>query len=396
MIKIKIMLGLGICLYAINLFAEITNDDWVRVYDGKIAEIYLQSDTTTNAKPIPLDKVFIAISADPKEKDHVDGSDPLILVNYLTNKQSKPGCVYTPNKTDTFKNYRGVASSDVCEKLTGLKQVKLAFHECYEKHYGAFFVSFDFLQTQCLNDLSDSKNDHIANLTMEPSNKEGYIIASWSEFANGYKKISYPDVKNYYGAERQGISNYYNSYQNKILGCQDYGQPFSRLTKEMPQDYFIKNKSFYFAENDPYDHVALWQKQYLIKTNGFYDNELWGAWRVIDEPINIGLNLNDGTALLKGVSSILRVRYVDGETKAPESIVKVKEPSEIRAYFNKHGGLQNCTGEDIAASGNCSLDYVPKYPESKKLAREDFYKTIIEATDKIIQEYFEQGDKQWH
>jgi hypothetical protein len=52
-------------------YAEVSNDDWVRVYDGKIAEIYLQNDTTANSTPILLDKVIIAISADPKEKAYV-------------------------------------------------------------------------------------------------------------------------------------------------------------------------------------------------------------------------------------------------------------------------------------------------------------------------------------
>lgn len=388
--KLWNMLFVG-CFCITLSYADTTNDDWVRVYDGKIAEIYLQSDTTMDSTPISLDKVIIAIRADPKEKEYVDRNSPLILVEYMTGKRSKAGCIYTPNGLDIFKNFVGFAS-DECKKIQGLEKVQTAFHACYEMYHDTFFVSFDLSQTQCVNGLDGDDDVHRANLSIKPSHKDDYVIATWSSFNSDYKKIPFSEFKNYYRAERGSIRNYYNTYQNKIFGGEDYGQPFGRFTKEVPKNYAY-DSSFYVEMNDPYDHVALWQKQYLIKTKGFYDSDLWWAWRVIDEPISIGINLNDGTALLKGVSSILRVRYVDGETKAPESTVKVKEPSEIRAYFNKHGGLQNCTGEDIAACGSCSLDYVPKYPESEKLTREDFYKTIIEATDKIIQEYFEQGDK---
>ncbi|AHJ12377.1 hypothetical protein [Sulfurospirillum multivorans] len=390
--KLWNMLFVG-CFCITLSYAEERNDDWVRVYNGKIAEIYLQNDMTANSTPIPLDKVIIAISADPKEKKNVTDSDPLILVNYISKEQSKLGCVYTPNKNDIFNNSRGLDSSEICKKLTGLEHVKSAFHECYEKHHNVFFVSFDLSQTQCLNGTGyPVSSEHLENLVMRPSDKEGYVIASWSNFDNGYKKITYPDDKNYYGRERQGVRNYYDSYQNRIFGCQEYGQPFSRLTKEMPQDYPSKNASFYFTLSDPYDHVALWQKQYLIKTKGFYDRDLWGAWRIIDEPIHIGLNLNDGTVLLKGMSSILRVRYEDGETKAPESIVKVKEPSVIRAYFDKHGGFVECDADRIMR-GICDLDTAPNYQEGQKMSEKQFNKAVIEGTDKIIQEYFEQGNK---
>lgn len=373
-------------------YADTTNDDWVRVYDGKIAEIYLQNDTTMGSTPIPLDKVIIAISVDPKEIENVHSNSPLILVDYKTRKQSKPGCIYSPNKTDIFKNYHGFASSDVCKKFTGLEQVKSAFHECYEKHNNAFFVSFDLSQTQCLNDTMYLRSEHLHNLVMSPSDKKGYVIASWSDFDNGYKKIPSSVFKDFYIEERQGVRNYYDSYQNRIFGCQEYGQPFSRLTKEMPQDYPRKNTSFYFTLDDPYEHISLWQKQYLIKTKGFYDRNLWGAWRIIDEPINIGLNLNDGTALLKGVSSILRVRYEDGETKASESIVKMRDPNEIRAYFSKHGKFDDCDAESIMR-GLCELDTAPNYQEGQKMTEKEFNRAVIEGTDKIIQEYFEQGDK---
>ena len=373
------------CTYVLTLYAEPTNDDWVRVYDHQVLDIYTIADiSSNNESPMPLNKVIVVLDSQMNSKagtyNTKDRFSPVILSNFQTKAQSKKGCIY-----GTYSDFLdGKYNIDGCEIVQRTKNIDEDYTKCRQiNRSNYFFVALDLSETLCLHkdNLVESAYKWIS-----PSSKQETKILNKVDVTFEYKKTKYKDSPKFY-QDIGDIQAYFNVQNNKLFSCSGYGVPVSRLEIEVPKNYVDyelprDEKGNYVIQI--HDQKALWQKQYLIRTEGF--RYCWDSWRIIDEPKQIGLNLRDGTLLLQGNSSVIRIRYEDGTTQAFPSIVQVQDAKTMREKLNEYGA-QNCTN----VSEGCDLTTMPA--NRYQLSEADFYKAIIEAADKIIQDIFQKGDK---
>lgn len=332
-----------------------SKEPWVRVYSHGVVGVALPIDIVEGNTTISANDVLVALTAQPNKKiSHNytwDGSS-LKLVSFSTNKTLYKGCAFF-----TDKHAMKLINSAECKALytKAYKKYKSRFEACAKyQHYPRLFVSHDMKSTQCINNALVRSMQFPVSPSVKP-----------------YTALSIGMI------DQTQPTSYLNLDTNKLFKCQVYGSPVRYWVSSM--DYFQLQ-----------EEVA-WQKQYLIKTDGFH--YCWDSWRKIDEPEYPALDLHDGTVLLQGTSSVLRVRMADGTTDAPASIVQVRDPLELRKVLDRHGA-QECTGESIA-SGDCHLDTVkhPKYDKYGTFYEKDYYPMIIQGVDEIMQKEFNKGVK---
>lgn len=326
------------------------SEPWVRVYSNGVAGVFLPADLAENNTTISPDVVLIALTAQPNKKishDYTWDASSLKLVSFGTNKTVLEGCAFF-----TSQHAKKLIDSAECKALyvKAYKKYKSRFEACSKyQHNPRLFVTHDMKSTLCI----DNALGRIMQFPVTSSDKP-------------YTAISIGMIN-----DTQPTS-YLKLNTNKLFNCKTYGSPVRYWASSM--DYFQLQ-----------EEVA-WQKQYLIKTDGFH--YCWESWRKIDEPEYPALDFHDGTVLLQGTSSVLRVRMADGTTDAPVSIVQVRDPLELRKVLDRHGA-QECTGESIA-SGDCHLDTVkhPKYDKNGTFYEKDYYPMIIQGVDEIMQKEF--------
>jgi hypothetical protein len=219
----------------------------------------------------------------------------------------------------------------------------------------AFFVSNDLSQTRCLlmayqTEWNDQVSSDVSLVTKMGIGRDEKFVAH----------------------------SYLNLDTNKLFGCYDYGAPI----------FYWKDE--YSPAHAYGEETARWQKQYLIRTPGFR-HICWDARRIIDEPKQVSFRFSDGTVMLLGNRSILRVRANDGSSDAPHGLVKIFDPVVIRKALDEHGA-KDCQGEALAAA-QCPLiadsiwHFVPGRRYDQAEARR-FYRLVIEAVDTVLQEQF--------
>jgi hypothetical protein len=181
------------------------------------------------------------------------------------------------------------------------------------------------------------------------------------------------------------VSAYLHLENNKIVGCPDYGKPVRFHRKLLPETEAIKNN--YPSYLDP----PTWQKHYFIKTSGF-NSSCWGAHRVIDEPVSAhsSLYLNDGTILLKGEISVLRVRTSDGSTEAPQEVVKMFDPVYVQGILKSRYEGMECETDSLVG-GNCRLavdDGWQSGSVNHDRIWKSYIKHVIQGVDTVMQQIF--------
>lgn len=332
-----------------------SKEPWVRVYSHGVVGVALPIDIVEGNTTIPANDVLVALTAQPNKKisyDYTWDGSSLKLVSFGTNKTVLEGCAFF-----TDKRAKELIDSPECKALYTkvYKKYKSRSETCSKyQHYPRLFVTHDMQTTQCID--IDSRR---------------FIQFPVSSSDKPYTALSIGMID-----ETQPTS-YLKLDTNKLFNCETYGSPVRYWASSM--DYFQLQEE------------VSWQKQYLIKTDGFH--YCWDSWRKIDEPEKLALDLRDGTVLLQGTSSVLRVRIADGTTEAPLSVVKVKNPLELRKVLDSHGA-QECMGESIA-SGDCQLDTVKhlKYDKNGTFYEKDYYPMIIQGVDEIMQKEFNKGVK---
>lgn len=342
-------------LNADNIQLSNSKEPWVRVYSHGVAGIFLPVDLAESNTIIFPNEVLVALTMQPNKNishDYTWDGSSLKLVSFGTNKTLYKGCAFF-----TDKHAMKLINSAECKALytKAYKKYKSRFEACSKyQHYPRLFVSYDMKSTQCINNALV----RFMQFPVSPSDKP------YTALSIGMIDDTQP-------------TSYLKLDTNKLFNCKTYGSPVRYWASSM--DYFQLQ-----------EEVA-WQKQYLIKTNGFH--YCWDSWRKIDEPEKPTLDLRDGTVLLQGTSSVLRVRIADGTTDAPASVVQVKNPLELRKVLDSHGA-QECMGESIA-SGDCRLDTVkhPKYDKNGTFYEKDYYPMIIQGVDEIMQKEFNKGVK---
>jgi hypothetical protein len=181
---------------------------------------------------------------------------------------------------------------------------------------------------------------------------------------------------------------YLHLESNRAFGCTYYGMPVTYRQKLL-SDADAVNDNYSLYQEQP-----IWRKQYFIKTQGF-DSSCWGGRRMIDEPVpqtsfeNIGQYLNDGTVLLKGETSVLRIRAWDGSTDAPENLVKVFDPGYVQGELDKQKG-DHCEADYLDA-GDCTLAVDAGYRNNglnDESSWQDYARHVIQGVDAVMQQIF--------
>lgn len=346
---------------------------WVRVFDREIEGVYVPVRSFQAGQPIAPESVVVA-TYDHRESlsnklniFHMKERPLILLSNFSTGKTGKPGYLFNTDRSllenkgfyPTFpKKMSAAVEKDLRRKLDACRVQRPS-----DVGAGQFilFVTKDFKQSQCLENTRTSyfqwvtssakpgrQTIHTLQICMEPDSVRG----------------------------QEGVRAYLNLETNKLFGCGSYGVPLCYWRKDAADQ---EERDEYFFLGHP-----MWQRQYLIKTKGF--RYCWNAWCLIDEPTRHGPMLNDGTALMWGTVSVLRVRLEDGGTNAPTSQVKVSDAVSIRRLLDQHGA-QNCKGDYIAA-GDCQLTTMPAKSLPADWGEEEYYPFVVEAVDTILQKLF--------
>jgi hypothetical protein len=288
---------------------------WVRIYRDYVQRVFVDGKNYQRGEPISPGSVFVALGHADNPKKSLEFryryiALPTRLINYGTNKYvTNTGCLLeTPNSNDNFEHEQGR-----CEKLrqstyetSGRDCARLAI----EGEYVALFVSFNKKQIRCLI------SHHGQFKSQLPQNKS--IL--W-----GLEIMSRVSAwRNYKDADVMGQSAFFESDNNQLFGCSEFGLPTTYREMKLIPGFDVAESIKTLTTLKP-----SWQNQYLIKTSGFtyYCHK---AHRIIDEPVEPALALDDGTALLQGNVSVLRVRLQDGHTNAPKSLVRRMDATLFR------------------------------------------------------------------
>lgn len=349
---------------------------WIRIFDHEIEGVYIPAESFLPGKPITPESVIVALydrRESPKHKLRISAliEPPFIrLANYSTKEISQVGCLFFAE----IERITVLKKNKICQQIKrkAIKKLKSKFDICAARNPvdgslgNMLFVTKNLKKTHCMKNMytwgyelstpsSNSEYRDINSLSIEIEND-----ASWQEGR---------------------IRSYLNLENNRLFACQGYGYPLTYRRKKLPVGA-VQSTSIYHIIPPP-----IWQKQYLIKTDGF--RYCWNAWRLIDEPEKLGINLNDGTVLLRGNISILRVRIKDGSTAAPATLVKTLDATLVRQMLDRYGA-QECQGDSIAA-GDCKLATVP-HPALRdqhgNFFERDYYPLIILGVDTILQKLF--------
>jgi hypothetical protein len=189
----------------------------------------------------------------------------------------------------------------------------------------------------------------------------------------------------------ENIATYLDLDSNRIFGCQRYGAP-TRLWKEsLPAGAPLPIS--YPRTKEP----SAWMHHYLVLTSGF-PSDCSNSIRLIDEPKYASFRINDGTVLMRGNHSLLRIKEKDGSTDAPKELVKVLDPKTVRLALDRFD-TRDCKAESLA-SAECSLfDGLgwrkPHWVERKwgpgSQEEQRFRAMVIEAVDTaLIRSFFVQ------
>lgn len=346
---------------------------WVMVFNYEIEGVYIPAESSLPGKPITPESVVVALydrRESPKHKLRISAlkNPPLIrLANYSIGKEGQAGCLFFAELGRT----PGLKTNRICQKIKqkAIKKLRSEFDACIAqippgKDMGRYrlFVTKDIMQSQCLENTYMSNYQWLAS-SVKPRQKTINTLAI--------------DIESDNIRGKGGVRGYLNLETNKLFGCGSYGIPLSYWRKDIVGQEEQYEYKYYLDQ-------ATWQKQYLIKTNGF--RYCWNAWRLIDEPENLGPVLNDGTALMWGKISALRVNLEDGSTKAPISQVKVIDAASVRQLLDQYGA-QECRG-DLIAAGDCRLTTIQAKHLPADWREQDYYPRVIQAVDMILQKLF--------
>ena len=373
---------------------------WVKVFDRAIYDVFIPARPFLREnQPVPPESVIIGTfdrreSMDNKLNVHRLENRPLILLsNFVTGETGEPGYVFwgrslSENLSDLRENYAFPQDISPAVEVDLGRKLK----DCLEQRTqgspeNVLFVTKDLTESQCLARTLTSFRQWVTTSTFPDQQtilpyELGIRVDSLP--GQGAKNIHTFSIclesEGLYNPNQERVRSYLNLETNRIFGCKTYGRPLCYYRKDIGES--LEEQPIYKYRKE----YASWQKQYLIKTTGFR-YYCWNAWRLIDEPLELGPILSDGTMLMWGEVSVLRVRLDDGSTSAPSSTVKVFDAMEIRRLLDRYGA-QECKGESIAA-GDCQLTTMPNNPLSNNGHKKNYKSLVIQAVDKILQKLFD-------
>lgn len=348
---------------------------WLRLYADRVENIAVDAEYYQPGQPIPLDAVIVLLrdyqpylphaSALIVPRPSVSQRTEKRIESYLTGESWPEGCLYW-HLNPELEPEPGRIENQICQQLRKKAVIKFKneIEACSKTMVGDIYMPNIFVEANL---------GHTRCLLTQPFERQWLDPLPQSDRWVLSKMEMNRDLDS-------GGHAYLNLETNRLFGCESYGLPISYWRKKLSTEEALQERKRQM-DYPFYLEKPTWQKQYLIKTGGFRD-VCWGAPRLIDEPENVSIRLNDGTVLLRGNRSILRVREKDGSTEAPTSLVKVFDPAFVRQVLDVHGA-NKCTGESLAG-GNCQLlaDLGWEMPDGTTA----YYRMVIKAVDTVLQD----------
>lgn len=361
-------------------------DAWLRIYPKHVQGIYVHSEDYQHDAPIRLKSVVVALSDESEWPDYVPKTS---LVNFVSGEtESGQGCMFTvdkegidtrpPWKPDSDVKAAGI-DQDICGRfrLSFVKRLQQQAKACaqyddyrYKKGWTLrthpvssqrLFVSRDLKQVRCLSQL----------------------VLVWVDTQDqaGKTRRNEIDIE---GDDR--VRAYLHLESNQVVHCDNYGKPTVYRSELLPEAEAVR-----VNHHPDYLSAPTWQKQYFIKTSGF-KSSCWGSLRMIDEPISAysSLYLNDGTLLLKGETSVLRIRASDGSTEASHELVKIFDPAFVQGVLKNSYKGSECEADSLVG-GNCTLavdDGWQLGSVNQDKYWKPYIKHVIQGVDAVMQQIF--------
>lgn len=363
---------------------------WVQVFPDFVSEVLVTEDNYKPNEHIKLDAVQIVLTSNNTKliygsrDEETPEQEPITynpydlptefgdfsyilyshyrLASYANGKiDPHDGCIYPTANEIKFHRLRNGSYYTCGNLFNQLKPIiREKFTECAAKHKsslhsknGRFFISNDQSITKCMTSLE------------------------WENRANNKIKNAIDFVIDVSGSRAQGYASVipYIKLDQNLFHCSGYGLPVI------------------WRDNRSWTKPYLMKKQYLIKTGGFIS--CFDTRRVLDEPNAFGIYLNDGTVLLRGNVSVLRIRLSDGTTDAPASISRSFNDGVLQKMVSD---LQE-SPEDICEFFNCPaaerVGWRPtpwkalRPPEENERLTKELFPYVIRAVDSLLLEYFE-------
>jgi len=338
---------------------------WLTIYSKYISRVFVDAYKYNPDKPIQVRDVVVLLRKSLEHKLK-DVSSNNFLVYYENGiKKEVSGCWTHTGRSNILAHSNNISGFDCASILKqALKKLPDQIDLCrqYDKKFRGSHVSFIF------KDISQIKCLIVPTSVREQATTSANTIKA--------HKLSYK------------IPSYLELHTNRLFDCRSYGTHLAYHSA-----FLNKNIRFFRYPLLLDDKTIVWEHKYLIKTTGF--TYCWGAKRYIDEPERKYFQLNDGTVLLFGQISQLRVRLKDGSTDAPKHLVKIFKPEVIQKLINENGG-EECTGEALSALGHCALAVKAgspirnpelKWPQGTTVEK-DVYPYVIKGVDEILQTLF--------
>ena len=372
---------------------------WVRIYDENVQGVYI--DTEADQKEPNAASVVVALS--PRATS--PGREPrtrLVAYSATGNRLALPrgrGCLYWYWGEEGLE---GAAKTECTRLLAKALRVLAAPMDACKKgtKNGArshhFFVAKNLKEYKCLlspDDLADR---------IEPTQARDVWVKSKLEIENQFTG----GIAHGREDEIWGQVAYMRVEEDKIFSCYKLGTPTTYRRKSMSEawarttigDLLSRNSTG--RKEDSFRHPSqlgfeppTWQKQYLIRTSGFRYH-CWNASRVIDQPEDVGAWLDDGTALLVGGASVLRIRLADGSTDAPASLVKVFDAAVVTQVVQLAGD-ESCPEPEcpLATLGGYQADPNRAPGARRRTNTPIFYRCVIQGIDKALLKHFIQSQR---
>ncbi|MBD9354948.1 hypothetical protein [Methylomonas albis] len=363
---------------------------WVQVFPDFASEILVTEEDYKPNGPIKIDSVQIVLTSNNTKliygsrDEETPEQEPIAynpyvlpeefgdfsyilyshyrLASYANGKiDPHDGCIYpTANeiKFHLLKNGSYYSCGTLFNQLK--PAIREKFVECAAKHKnplhsknGRFFVSNNQNITKCMTSL-----EYESRINNRIKNSIDIEMDVSGSHAVGYASVI-PYIK----------------LDQELFHCSGYGLPVI------------------WRDNRSWTKPYLMKKQYLIKTGGFIS--CFDTKRILDEPKSFGIYLNDGTVLLRGNLSVLRIRLSDGSTDAPASIARgfnegilqkiisdtQESPDDICEFFN-------CPVAERAGWHPTPWKALRPPEENDRLTKE-LFPYVIKAVDGLLLEQFE-------
>lgn len=375
---------------------------WVRIYDENVQGVYIDADADADWKKPDAASMVVALSPHAIFAER-EPRTRLIAYSGAGNRLALPhgrGCLYWD--WGEGAGMEGAAKTH-CDRLLAKARRALAapMAACEKRTNNGsrphrFFVAKNLKEHKCLA-IPEPLADRF-----EPTQARDVWVKSKLEIENrSTGGIAYGTKDEIWGQVA-----YMRVEDDKTFSCFRLGTPTTYRRKSMSEawarttigDLPSRNSSGIDAES--YRHPSqlgfeppTWQKQYLIRTGGFRYH-CWNASRVIDQPEDVGAWLNDGTALLVGGASVLRIRLADGSTDASASLVRVFDASVVSEVVQLAGG-ESCPEPEcpLATLGGYQADWDRTTGARRRTNTPLYYRSVIQGIDKVLLRHFIQSQK---